>query len=172
MWLIPLLVVLVLAILVAVAGAMGWFGGRSGENADGGVVTVTATEEAPVAEAQTAGEPAVAGRPAPAPAPVTDAQRPTSPALPAGAVAANQAARNGAPAGDFNNVYRGTDVTSEPFAVAVRNDFVSSYLANGSLNQTIYTYSPVTGQRYEMNCSDSGSYVTCRGGNNAVVYIS
>jgi hypothetical protein len=30
----------------------------------------------------------------------------------------------------------------------------------------------VTGQLYEMNCSDNSQYVTCTGGINAVVYIT
>ena len=37
---------------------------------------------------------------------------------------------------------------------------------------TVYAWSPVTQQSYAMNCRETGSYITCTGGNNAVVYIS
>lgn len=98
--------------------------------------------------------------------------RPKTPSLPSGAIPANESARNSEPAGDFNNVYRGTEITSEPFAQSVRDAFVEHYLATKNTSGTIEAYSSVTGTSYTMNCRDNKQYVTCTGGNNAVVYIS
>ena len=98
--------------------------------------------------------------------------RPAHPKLPSGAVPANSAAEEGKPAGDFNNAYTGSDLTSKPFAVAVRDAFVSHYLDTDRTNGTVSAYSSVTGQTYSMKCRDNGEYVTCTGGNNAIVYIS
>ena len=98
--------------------------------------------------------------------------RPKNPSLPSGAIPANEAARNSEPAGDFNNVYRGTEITSEPFAQSVRDAFVEHYLDTKTTSGTIQAYSSVTGTSYTMNCRDNKQYVTCTGGNNAVVYIS
>lgn len=98
--------------------------------------------------------------------------RPENPRLPGNAVAVNEAARSGEPAGNFNNVYRGSDVTSKPFALAVRDTFVGEWLDTRDANMTIDVYSTVTKQTYSMTCRDNGRYVTCTGGNNAVVYIA
>lgn len=98
--------------------------------------------------------------------------RPKTPSLPSGAIPANESARNSEPAGDFNNVYRGTEITSEPFAQSVRDAFVEHYLDTKNTSGTIEAYSSVTGTSYTMNCRDNKQYVTCTGGNNAVVYIS
>lgn len=73
--------------------------------------------------------------------------------------------------GDFNLAYAGSDVTSCPFARAVRDSFADYYLDTGNTSGTIDAYSQVTGQSYTMSCTDDGDYVTCRGGNNAVVHI-
>ena len=73
--------------------------------------------------------------------------------------------------GDFNLAYAGTGVTSCPFAQAVRDSFVEHFLDTGNTSGTITAYSTVTGRSYTMTCTDDGDYVTCRGGNNAVVHI-
>ena len=98
--------------------------------------------------------------------------RPTSPALPAGAVPANASAWSNAPGGKFENAYVGSSVTSSEFASEVQKSFFSQYHLTKSTTQTLYVVSPVTGQLYEMNCSDNSQYVTCTGGINAVVYIT
>ena len=98
--------------------------------------------------------------------------RPTSPALPAGAVPANASAWSNAPGGKFENAYVGSSVTSSEFASEVQKSFFSQYQLTKSTTQTLYVVSPVTGQLYEMNCSDNSQYVTCTGGINAVVYIT
>lgn len=98
--------------------------------------------------------------------------RPTSPALPAGAVPANASAWSNAPGGKFENAYVGSSVTSSEFASEVQKSFFAQYHLTKSTTQTLYVVSPVTGQLYEMNCSDNSQYVTCTGGINAVVYIT
>ncbi len=79
-----------------------------------------------------------------------------------------------APAPEANRAYSNyradTSVTSSSFAANVYSVFTDAYASSGNPNQTISVYSPVTGQTYTMRCSGS-SYVTCRGGNNAVVSI-
>ena len=98
--------------------------------------------------------------------------RPTSPALPAGAVPANASAWSNAPGGKFENAYVGSSVTSSEFASEVQKSFLIQYQLSKSTTQTLHVVSPVTGQLYEMNCSDNSQYVTCTGGINAVVYIT
>lgn len=98
--------------------------------------------------------------------------RPTVNPVPASAIPANAAAWNGDPTGTFDSVWRGTEVTSEPFANAVRNAFVDHYRSTGRTNGTLRVYSSVTGQNYDATCRDTGSYITCTGGNNAVVHIT
>ena len=102
----------------------------------------------------------------------TKVNRPTSPALPAGAVPANASAWSNSPGGKFENAYVGSSVTSSEFASEVQKSFFTQYHLTKSTTQTLYVVSPVTGQLYEMNCSDNSQYVTCTGGINAVVYIT
>ncbi len=63
----------------------------------------------------------------------------------------------------------GTDVTSCPFAFAVRDE----YLRTGAKGQSrrIVAFSPVTGSSYPMACNPESAAVVCRGGDNAVVVI-
>lgn len=154
-WMIlALLLVAALAVLATAGYFLGWFNVAGG---GGGPVTSTYTSTVRV--------PPQNETPPPAPAPAAAS-------VPAGAIPANEAARTNAPTGDYNSVWRGTEVTSEPFARAVRDVFVNNYLATNRTEDTIFVYSTVTGQTYEMTCRDHGAYIACRGGNNAVVYIS
>lgn len=98
--------------------------------------------------------------------------RPTYPALPAGAVPANANAWSNAPGGKFENAYVGSSVTSSEFASEVQKSFLIQYQLSKSTTQTLHVVSPVTGQLYEMSCIDNSQYVTCTGGINAVVYIT
>ena len=91
--------------------------------------------------------------------------------MPEGAIPANDAARNNEPGGNFNSVYRGTVVTTESFANVVRDEYVKHYVETHEFDATIKAYSPVTEITYTMDCSDNGEFVTCTGGNNAVVLI-
>lgn len=63
---------------------------------------------------------------------------------------------------------RGTQATSCPFANSVRDAYLDT--ARPGESATVDAYSPVTGQSYQMRCT-GGDVVTCRGGNNAVVYL-
>ncbi len=144
----------VLLIIIVVAGYFLIGFSRGGDEVATYTSTTTTTVEVPPADTTPAGG------------------RPTQPDLPAGATAVNDAARGKAPAGDLNNVYTGTGTTSAEFALIVRNAFVRYYLDTGNLTGQIEATSPVTGLSYELSCSDDGSYVTCTGGNNAVIYIA
>ncbi|GAB3703342.1 hypothetical protein [Corynebacterium nasicanis] len=148
LWILLFIAVAVVVTAVGVAAVLfGWVGG--GGTSGSGPVTSTYTSTVQ-AEPQERAEQAV----------------------PAGSIPANAAARDNAPTGDYNSVWRGTSVTSEPFANAVRDAFVENYLATGDTDATLQVYSSVTGATYTMTCRDTGSYVTCTGGNNAVVHIS
>lgn len=63
---------------------------------------------------------------------------------------------------------RGTVETSCPFAIAVREAYLST--ARPGDPASVEAHSPVTGQTYTMGCL-GGDVVTCRGGNNAVVHL-
>ena len=63
---------------------------------------------------------------------------------------------------------RGTQATSCPFAISVRDAYFAT--ARPGEPAMVDAYSPVTGQSYEMRCT-GGEVITCRGGNNAVVYL-
>ena len=65
---------------------------------------------------------------------------------------------------DCGNVLAGPNTSCE-FAQNVAND----YNASGG-SSSFSTYSPVTGQTYQMTCAGS-SPVVCTGGNNATVYF-
>ncbi|WP_238596622.1 hypothetical protein [Corynebacterium heidelbergense] len=99
------------------------------------------------------------------------ASRPAQPNLPAGASPVNDAAISGQPAGNFNNVYL-SGPTSAEFANNVREAYARNFLQTKQYNAVINAYSPVTHLNYTMDCRDNGQWVTCRGGNDAVVYIA
>ncbi|CAB0638808.1 hypothetical protein CIP107570_00713 [Corynebacterium diphtheriae] len=76
-------------------------------------------------------------------APEQVAMRPQYPTLPAGAMSANDAAKAGEPAGNFNNVWIGSSVTSPQFARAVRDAYASNCVATQQLNATLSVHSEV-----------------------------
>lgn len=73
---------------------------------------------------------------------------------------------------EFDSVFTGSSVTSEAFARQVYSAYLDFYEDTGETSGAITAYSPVTQLNYDMDCKDNGSFVTCTGGNNAVVYIS
>lgn len=167
-------ILFVLAVAAAVlVWALGWFD-RSGSSTQSTVVEVV-TETAGVPGPGERDNPGAGlGEPQP---PVGEDEpgaesRPADPALPAAAAPANSAAINGRSAGNFDNAYTGSSVTSAPFASAVAAAYRAHVESTGETNGVVEAFSPVTGDTYTMNCRDNGSYVTCTGGNNAVVYIS
>lgn len=71
---------------------------------------------------------------------------------------------------DYSLFEPGSSVTSQSFAQAVYDAFQAEY--DGDPNITLHdVYSSVTDKTYTMRCSEDGSNVVCRGGNNAVVKI-
>ncbi len=99
------------------------------------------------------------------------ASRPTRENFPVSVTPVNSAAINGAPAGNFQKIFK-SGPTSDSFALQVGSDFQQHYNRTGSTSASLTVYSSVTGRYYNMNCQDRGSYVHCTGGNNANVYIS
>lgn len=167
-WILPVIIVALLLALIAAGAVIARQAGilSFGATDTGEPVIVTEIVVAPEEER-------VDAPPAPPAAPVEqEVARPSRASLPASAFAANASARAGNPDGNFDNVYTGSSVTSQEFAQQVRVAFVDYHLATGQTTGTITAYSPVTGLSYSMNCTDNGDYVTCTGGNNAVVYIS
>lgn len=103
----------------------------------------------------------------------TKSARPTSAPVPNSAIPANAAASDDSvKAGNFEKVWRGTEETSAPFANLVAGEYIEQRAKSGRDNVTVTVFSPVTAQNYEMTCLDNGVFVTCTGGNNAVVYIA
>lgn len=82
--------------------------------------------------------------------------------VPAGAVRCSEASAEQAYAS-----YRGNNATTCAFADSVRKSFIEAGAKEGELK----AYSPATKKSYTMTCSGS-AVVTCRGGNNAVVYLA
>ena len=168
-----LLVVIPVLIIVLVAALLVWkwddiFGsGTDDAAAPAPMTSQSAPSSEETTDEETSEEP---------PSETSNAARPDQPDLPSGAEPVNDAARNNEPTGDFNSVYKsppsGDNYTSDEFAEAVRNAFVEAYLDNRETDQTIDVRSPVTGDSYQMTCTDEGSYVHCTGGNNANVYIA
>lgn len=72
-----------------------------------------------------------------------------------------------APGGRYTHVDRGSDLTSCPFAI---NVLTAVNQSSSSFPATVQVYSPVTQQNYAMICAVE-QVLTCRGGNNAVVYV-
>lgn len=70
----------------------------------------------------------------------------------------------------FSAAAAGTRNTSCPFSVSVKEAYLAEVGDNAGESANIQAHSTVTGMDYSMTCS-GGEYVTCRGGNNAVVHI-
>jgi hypothetical protein len=67
--------------------------------------------------------------------------------------------------GPLNAGARGTPMTTCEFVEQVRRAYVMS--SAGQLR----VVSPVTRKPYEMQCTPAASYVTCTGGQDAIVYL-
>lgn len=131
--------------------------------------TTTAATTAPSNPAPTL--PPVSSQPmapySPAAAPTTTTPPTTKPPVTFPANATPCPATTGQ-VGGFSASAAGTDVTSCPFAEAVRVAYGGQSVRGQTVN--IQAYSPVTGRNYTMTCSGS-DLVTCTGGNNAVVHL-
>jgi hypothetical protein len=69
---------------------------------------------------------------------------------------------------ELSNSAVGSSQTSCAFAEVVRSAYATQPRRSGTV--VINAYSPVTNETYRMTCTGSG-VVTCKGGNNAVVYL-
>ncbi|MFD4402132.1 protein kinase [Nocardia sp. NPDC058499] len=74
--------------------------------------------------------------------------------------------------GAYGSAAAGTAVTSCEFAEAVRQAYLDPTVVSAEGEPvSIEATSPVTGQAYTLECVAADGLVTCRGGNNAVVYL-
>jgi hypothetical protein len=71
----------------------------------------------------------------------------------------------------FNAGARGTPLTSCPFVEQVRRTAHTAHLSASSPPTQLRVVSPTTRKQYEMQCTSGGSYVTCTGGEDAIVYL-
>lgn len=162
-WLLLVIILLLVTIVIGALGwSQGWFNDRGselrGESTQSLTSTVVVTEIPEPADAPPA-PPAVATEPA------------AAPVLPPAAIAVEGAPGSGQIVRAFTEVHRGNDNTSEAFARNVGVAFRSNFSATGQTSPELNVYSPVTDLYYSMSCQDNGTFVTCTGGNNAVVYL-
>jgi hypothetical protein len=71
----------------------------------------------------------------------------------------------------FDTGARGTPLTSCPFVEQVRWTAKADHLSPSSPPTKLLAVSPTTRKPYEMQCISAGSYLTCTGGEDAVVYL-
>lgn len=108
--------------------------------------------------------------PSSAPRSTTPTQAPSSTtSRPTSTVAVPQGARVCDSGGDFK-AYAGTPRTSCAFAITVRDAFVGAGPVTDGSSRTVRAHSTVTDTTYTITCSGTDP-VTCRGGNNAIIYL-
>ncbi|MFQ6226171.1 protein kinase domain-containing protein [Nocardia sp. NPDC002869] len=91
------------------------------------------------------------------------------PDLPTGAQPCSGSASGGS---EYGSAATGTAVTSCEFAEAVRQAYLDPTVVSAEGDPvSVEAISPVTGQAYTLECVAADGVVTCRGGNNAVVYL-
>ncbi|GEM_PF-6725664 len=145
-------VVLVLFVGAAIWG-VGWVKGQW----SGSPTAVGSSTTAPSARATTT--PAPPSQPAPS----TTTSRPTSTvAVPGGSRLCDKG-------GDLR-AYAGTPRTSCSFALTVRDAFVGAGGVGDGSSRQVRAHSTVTDTTYTITCGGK-ALVTCRGGNNAVIYL-
>jgi hypothetical protein len=71
----------------------------------------------------------------------------------------------------FDTGARGTPMTSCAFVEQVRWTAWADHLSTSSPPTQLQAVSPTTRKPYEMQCVSAGSYLTCTGGEDAVVYL-
>lgn len=144
--------VLVGVVLVAVLGWRVVFGG-GGDDPQVASDTTTSTSQAAPASPDSSGE--ASPSEAPSASPSTDG--------PERITLASTAEQCGDVAGA--TVYRGNEVTTCEFALEV-----AKALGTADVPTRVSARSPVTNRDYAMDCEDTAP-VTCRGGNDALVYV-
>ncbi|MGW1741556.1 protein kinase domain-containing protein [Nocardia sp. NPDC001965] len=156
-----------LVVVIAVV-AMQFLGGSGGgESAGAAGATATSVAEQPAA-AGSGTEPTTttpSSRTTTSAAPTTTAR----PDLPAGAQPCTGSAASRT---EYGSAATGTAVTSCEFAEAVRQAYLDPSVASAEGDPvSVQATSPVTGQAYTLECVADDGLVTCRGGNNAIVYL-
>jgi hypothetical protein len=71
----------------------------------------------------------------------------------------------------FNAGARGTPTTTCNFVEQVRWTAYVDHLSSLSPPTQLWAFSPTTRKQYEMQCISGGSYLTCTGGEDAIVYL-
>jgi hypothetical protein len=71
----------------------------------------------------------------------------------------------------FNAGAAGTPLTSCVFVEQVRWTAYADHLSTSPPPTQLRVVSPITRKQYEMQCISAGRYVTCTGGEDAVVYL-
>ncbi len=117
----------------------------------------------------TAARSSVPATSAPTRSSTTTATTTTQADLPSGATPCTTAS---AGSGPYGSSAAGTAVTSCEFAEAVRQAYLDPGVVSAEGEPvSVEATSPVTGQSYTLQCVAANDVVTCRGGNNAVVYL-
>ncbi|MFE9575734.1 protein kinase [Nocardia sp. NPDC006044] len=160
----PILIGVVVIVVIAVVGAIGWqvFTSRN--------VAPPADQQAGAPVPTASAQPPAPGSSSPPPVASTPA-KPTTVTLPAGAKPCTQGS---SAAGSFTKSATGSAATTCAFAEEVRRAYAESNTASTASRESsrsVVATSPVTGRTYTMNCLSEGQLVTCSGGENAVVYV-
>jgi hypothetical protein len=71
----------------------------------------------------------------------------------------------------FNAGARGTPMTSCPFVEQVRFTYAGAQIPAASGTYPIRVISPTTRKGYDLVCVATGAYVTCSGGQDALIYL-
>ncbi|WP_416382966.1 serine/threonine-protein kinase [Nocardia flavorosea] len=150
--------VFLIVVLIAIAGfaflGSGDDASPSAAESTGGATTTAARSSAPATST--------------APTRTSTTTTTTRAELPAGAQPCTTASGGGA----YGSAAAGTTVTSCEFAEAVRQAYLDPAVVSAEGEPvSVEATSPVTGQAYTLECVAADGLVTCRGGNNAVVYL-
>ncbi|WP_435828400.1 serine/threonine-protein kinase [Nocardia testacea] len=162
--------VFAVVIILAVLGIQ-FLGGSEGPESTGAADTIgAATTSAPerTSAADSTGEPSAAT--SARTSTTTSATTTTARAdLPAGAQPCSGVSSGGS---EYGSAATGTAVTSCEFAEAVRQAYLDPSVVSAEGDPvSVEATSPVTGQAYTLECVAAAGLVTCRGGNNAIVYL-
>ncbi|MGW5384550.1 protein kinase domain-containing protein [Nocardia sp. NPDC003963] len=166
---VPILIgigVFALVIVIAVVGIQFLGGSGGSESADTAVgATTSAAAPTSAAGSSTGSATTTSSRTTTSASPTTTAR----PDLPAGAQPCTGSTTGGA---EYGSAATGTAVTSCEFAEAVRQAYLDPSVVSAEGDPVpVEAVSPVTGQSYTLECVADDGLVTCRGGNNAIIYL-
>ncbi|WP_438822703.1 protein kinase domain-containing protein [Nocardia barduliensis] len=161
----PIMVAVFAIVALTVGGAVAWQSFGSGDNVE--PTSAAAHSEAPAPTAR----PGTQAPTSASPSARSTSAKATPVTLPGGAKPCGQGQ---ASSGAFTQSATGTVVTSCAFAEEVRRAYVALGTSQNSARdapRTVVATSPVTGRTYTMDCRPEGQFITCSGGENAVVYV-